>query len=162
MQRLGMAVNCIKFLEAAHTGAGQAEQVFDLILNALHVLNATPEVPATFPLVFRAKLACVYGYEPVLDVCGNCGAILNNLHMGSFSWAGGWALCPRCRNQVNGSTLIHDLDLVRLRQMLQGSPEDWIHSAQPQSGDTSLWQVLDHFVQFHTGLQWEKGRFRRV
>ncbi len=162
VQRLGMAVNCIKFLEAAHNGSGQAESIFDLTLHALHVLSVTSDVPATFPLVFRVKLTCMYGYEPVLDVCGNCGEKLSDLHKGSFSWAGGRALCPRCRNRDQGSALIHDLDLARLGQILQGSPEDWICSAWPRSGEKKLWQALDSFVQFHTGLQWEKGRFRRV
>jgi DNA repair protein RecO (recombination protein O) len=161
MQRMGMAVNCIKFLEGAHTGADQAEPVFDLLLAALDVLNAAPDVPATFPLLFRAKLACTYGYAPEVNLCGVCGVSLSSMESGSFSWRGGYALCAGCRKRAEAGVM-DNLDLSRLGLFLSGSPEEWARTGRPKPGDSNLWQVLDFFVQHHTGLQWTRGRFRRV
>ena len=163
--RMGMAVNCIKFLEAAHLGADHAQPVFDLMLTTMQVLNDADHVPATFPLLFRAKLACFYGYGPDLTVCGLCGRSLSGVCTASFSWGGGYAVCPRCRAQsrfLNNSGMMDHIDVNRLHNLLQETPQEWLDSGRPLSGDNRLWQVLDFFVQYHTGLHWEAGRFRRM
>ncbi|MFW6325339.1 MAG: DNA repair protein RecO [Desulfovermiculus sp.] len=163
LPRLGMAVNCIKFLEAVHKGPDQAEPVFNLVLLTLQALNDTSaEIPATFPLLFRAKLACFYGYGPDLSVCGQCGSLIPEGGWGGFSWATGLALCPQCCKQSESSGRVGRLDLVRLHNLLQGTPEDWVQLGRPENGDKQLWQALDFFVQHHTELQWDGGRFRRV
>ncbi len=162
LSRMGMAVNCIKFLEAAHIGAQQAEPAFDLVLQALQVLSDTAVVPASFPLLFRAKMTCLYGYGPDVTTCGVCGDALQGDAGEGFSWTEGMAICPKCRRQGKRSSAVSDLDLGRMQVLLLGKPQDWIGLGDDQPGDKQLWQVLDFFVTYHTGLQWDGGRFRRV
>ncbi|MDZ7760271.1 MAG: DNA repair protein RecO [Desulfovermiculus sp.] len=162
LSRMGMAVNCVKFLESAHIGAQQAEPVFDLVLQALQVLSGTTEVPASFPLLFRAKLTCLYGYGPEVTTCGLCGQVLSGERGESFSWAEGVAVCAKCRRQFEQSAVMSELDLGRMQTLLQGGPMDWVRFGCSQPGDKRLWQVLDFFVAYHTGLQWNGGWFRRL
>jgi DNA repair protein RecO (recombination protein O) len=162
LSRMGMAANCIKFLEAAHIGVQQAEPIFDLVIQTLQALSGSNEVPASFPLLFRAKLTCLYGYGPDVTTCGVCGHLLSGQAAESFSWAEGVAVCARCRRRYESSALMSDLDLGRMQSLLQGGPRDWVCSGSAQPGDKRLWQALDFFVGYHTGLQWDGGRFRRV
>ena len=161
MRTLGMAVNCIKFLEAAHIGPDQASSVFDLVLKTLHVLDEYEEIPASFPLFFRSRLTCTYGYTPDVDYCGLCHRPLTDNACGAFSWQEGYALCEQCMKMRTPSRACTGIDLRRLKMLMLGDPQVWVEQGWPAAEDRALWQALDMFVEYHSGLRWDGGRFRR-
>ena len=160
LHRLGMAVNCLKFLEAAHIGHGDAERVFDVFYRTLLLLDQEDRVPAQLPLLFRARLACEYGYRPDFSRCIACGRLLEDSETVFFQGYDGRVLCRSCSRQGDeGQPLTFDASRY-LQNLLNAGPEAWLQTPEPLEWTSEMWGVLDSFVQTHMGLSWEQGRFR--
>jgi len=176
-QRLGLAANCMKFLEAAMAGPQGPELakfVFKLARETLDILDAADEVSALFPVFFRASLTFGLGYAPCLAHCATCGApTLPDVGTGcktgqvaqgiSFFVEEGKAVCHRCPSPATGLRLplspaaLRTLEYVRAR-----GPADWIVLRPGPVERRECAALIDHFVRYHVGLAWEHGRFRRV
>ena len=160
LSRLGMAVNCLKFLEAAHIGHGDAERVFHVLYRTLLMLDQEDRIPAQLPLLFRAKLTCEYGYRPDFSRCIACGRLLQNRETIFFQSRHGKVLCSDCSKAENeGQPLSFEL-YHYLQTLLSENPEAWAKAPEPQEWTPEMWGVLDSFVQTHMGLSWDQGRFR--
>ncbi|MFW6314328.1 MAG: DNA repair protein RecO [Desulfohalobiaceae bacterium] len=155
--RLGMAVNCLKFVEAAHVGAGNASQVFEVFLQTLLLLDQGQGVPSSLPLLFRARLAALYGYQARLDKCASCDQELYSAARVGFDVPQGRAFCAACRAAQNGSEQVSGVELELLQRAFLSGPGDWVQSF-CQTPKRVL-MLLDRFVQFHIGLTWSRGRF---
>ena len=115
------------------------------------------------PMDFRLRLAGALGFAPSLDVCGQCGCELNG--PGQFVVDEGHVRCPSCRAEAGpvryGVELSADgLDL--LRHVQQELPSAWHAEELPPADRRACSRVIDGFVQYHLGLAWEGGFFRRV
>mgnify|MGYP000016934031 CR=1 FL=1 len=158
--RLGMAVNCAKFVEAAHIGVEGSGRVFALLRDTLSLLNEADHVPSNLPLYFRGRLASDYGYRPEFGRCVSCGAAAYRLERAGFSLARGVLSCAGC-GLLSDARVLPGTALAHLDRMLTCDPSEW---ALPGEGDArSLQQaslLLEQFVEYHMGLVWDSGRFR--
>ena len=161
-QRLGLAVNCLRFVDALPIGGEASPQVFSLLQETLQVLEAEPKAPICFPLFFRGRLAFDLGYVPELRSCCICGKDCHD------SWAfhveEGRLYCRNC-----GSTSGPGLSLPLGREALDAlefircaTPMEWARSELCGQGLRESLRVVDSFVRFHIGLAWEGGGFRKV
>jgi DNA repair protein RecO (recombination protein O) len=160
LRRLGMAVNCLKFLEAAHIGQGDAERVFNVFFQTLLMLDQAERVPAHLPLLFRARLTCEYGYRPDFSRCVVCGGNLQAWNTVYFQGRHGRVLCPGCSRDEEGSLPLSCEASRYLEVLLSQGPESWLQEAEPQGWRPEMWALLDSFVQTQMGLSWDQGRFR--
>ncbi|MCF8105032.1 MAG: DNA repair protein RecO [Desulfohalobiaceae bacterium] len=162
MSRFGMAVNCIKFLEASHIGTENAAAIFRFTCKTLHFLDTEESVPAFLPLLYRARLTCVYGYFPDLSMCACCRRDIKPGDKAYFAPAQGVLTCIKCRTaHRQGYPVSGELALF-LDRILQADPEQWPGLSLPEQWNQSILFLLDVYVQAHMGLVWIKGGFRRT
>ena len=72
-QRMGLAANCLRFVEAMGVGEDAATEAFLLVEDLRAVLEAEKAPPVLLPLYFRLRLAGALGFAPNLGQCGRCG-----------------------------------------------------------------------------------------
>jgi len=162
MARLGMAVNCAKFVESVQIGPDNAQRVYEIVFRALEVLNEASFVPESFPLCFRASLAQEHGYGPDLKHCSRCGRAIGEDEQAVFFLRRGELECSACQQDWSGGRLLGGQSLAALDSVLLGQPEDWIACPFDGFEGKRVLQILDLFVQYHLGLVWERGGFRQI
>ena len=72
-RRMGLAANCLRFVEAMGVGEDAAEEAFLLVEDLRALLEAEKAPPVLLPLYFRLRLAGALGFAPNLGQCGRCG-----------------------------------------------------------------------------------------
>ena len=122
------------------------------------------------PVLFRLRLASQQGYAPALDVCASCGR--KEFDQAGFLVSEGTVVCPDCLSQRGNIVEISGKSLDVLRQVQEDSPLRWrFLTPGPSEGPDTLLlpaerrecaRAVDGFVQYHLGLTWDRGRFRRV
>ncbi|MFW6415081.1 MAG: DNA repair protein RecO [Thermodesulfobacteriota bacterium] len=164
LNRLGMAINCLKFIEAAHLGEDDSRAAFYLVLQALQILDSDVFVPASFPLLFRTRITVEYGYYPDLRRCSICGKEVEaDCSSFFFVLREGRVSCGDClqRSSFTGIELGTDA-LLGLESIFSGFPSSWVDESVYAKLDKRTMQLMDRFVQYHMGLVWESGHFRHV
>ncbi len=94
-QRMGLAANCLRFVEALGVNEEGAEESFALLQDLCRVLEEQDRLPALLPLFFRLRLAGALGFAPNLAYCGACGAPLTDRAL--FAVDEGQMRCAACR-----------------------------------------------------------------
>lgn len=164
-RRMGLATNCLRFLEALGVDEEGAGESFALLEDLRDVLEHGRELPHLLPLFFRLRLAGALGFAPNLGQCGVCGADIGAPAI--FVVDEGQLLCPRCRAlrpfaETRYCVEISPRGLDVLRAVQQTFPSAWPVGALAASERRACARVIDGFVQYHLGLAWENGYFRRV
>ena len=160
LSRWGMAVNCIKFLEASHIGAENAFEIFRFTCKTLHLLDSQQSVPPFLPLLYRAGLTREYGYVPSLSRCSTCQRGITAEDEVSFVPSQGEVRCGRCIRPGNrGERLSSELAFF-LGRIFAAEPEDWPELSFPENATQQIMRLLDRYVQAHIGLVWLHGRFQ--
>lgn len=157
--RMGMAINCVKFLEAAHIGFEDASQAFDLLHSTLKVLLGPQPLPDIFPLLFRAKLTCEYGYNPDFIHCSHCSRKVEAEQRFYFFPQSGSCLCLTCSMEKAFANIVSGQTLLFLHKLMQATPADWQMQNIPEDIRGQCCAVLDNLVQYHMGLIWKGNRF---
>jgi DNA repair protein RecO (recombination protein O) len=158
--RLGMAVNCAKFVEAAHIGSTGSDRVYALLRGTLGLLNEAEAVPEHLPLYFRGRLTAEYGYRPEFARCAVCGAAASQLERAAFSIDRGAFTCAGC-GFFPDARVLPGAALAHLDRVLHSDLAEWGRAG--TVGERTMRQaclLLDEFVEYHMGLVWEGGRFR--
>jgi DNA repair protein RecO (recombination protein O) len=160
-ERLGQAVNCLKFFEAVHQGPDGAAEGYGLITASLEALDRAEPVSGLFPVLFRAKVAFSQGYAPALTACSHCG---KGIHSGSsprLDVERGRVVCAQCAGRTPGLDLgAEALDL--LERVRTRGPEDWRDARPEGAARRQCYAAVDHYVRFHLGLAWSGGSFRKI
>lgn len=164
-RRMGLAANCLRFLETLGVDGEAAAESFALLEDLREVLEEGQPVPALLPLFFRLRLAGALGFAPNLGHCGVCGAEIRG--EASFVVDEGILLCPACRRARPLAETRYCVDIPArgldvLRAVQQSFPSAWPAEALPYAERRACARLIDGFVQYHLGLAWENGRFRRV
>ena len=160
-QRSGLAANCLRFAEALGVNAESAQETFDLMEDLRRTLDNASELPGMLPLFFRLRFASAQGFAPALDRCAVCGAATDDTAF--FSMDEGHLLCPLCaRSQSRYMVRLPARALGTMRAIRTGLPSDWASEPLPYAERQALGRAIDGFVQYHLGLGWENGYFRRV
>lgn len=158
--RLGMAMNCAKFLETLGVAQDSAPATFALYANVLDCLENTS--PPLLPLFFRWRMAAEQGFAPALNACAHCGATRNLTH---FLMDEGHALCAACASGAMTHRYVTRLALAgfdALRRVQNTPPSQWGEPVLGLPDRRSAAGAIDGFIQYHLGIAWENGRFRRV
>ena len=160
-ERLGQAVNCLKFFEAVHLGPDGAAEGYGLITECLGVLDRAERVGGLFPVLFRAKVAFSQGYAPALTACSHCGKGIHSGSLPRLDVERGRVLCAACAGSAPGLDLCGEaLDL--LERVRRGGPEDWRDVRPGAEVRRQCYAAVDHYVRFHLGLAWAGGSFRKI
>jgi DNA repair protein RecO (recombination protein O) len=161
-QRLGLAMNCLRFLELLDVQGEEAQGAFALAEDLLRLLEDESPPPPLLALLFRLRIASDQGFAPFLHGCVRCGRQARTGEDWQFLLDRGGLLCPHCR--VTGS---YALDLAFagldfLRTVQSSAPLLWDAARLQPAERRQCGRVIDAFVQYHLGIAWEEGRFRRV
>ncbi|WP_419787823.1 DNA repair protein RecO [Pseudodesulfovibrio sp.] len=164
--RTGMAVNCVKFVESVGFDPGDAQPVYDLLLETLDMLDSGEGSPDFVPWLFRAKLAFLLGFQPDFLSCGRCGESVKAETGYRFVIERGHVVCPTCLSggkPLEG--LAHPLSSGALRALdwVQHSrPAHWASVSMDADVRRQVSRLIELFVAYHLGLSWENGVFKKV
>lgn len=171
-QRLGVATNCGKFVEAFGVAPDGAGKAYNLVADTLALLERDHSFPGNFPLFFRLKFVFEQGYPLYFNKCSQCGKFFADMNTAigeriCFFVSEGSFVCGACgATQKNGIFLpvSHEtLDALALVQ--EYSPLCWQQSglgALSPSVQRDLARLIDAFIEHHIGLHWDNNRFVRV
>ncbi len=167
MALLGMAVNCLKFVEAAHPGAQGSGTAYPLLLETLRLLDSGAEVPAVLPLLFRARLTFEQGYRPELTRCNSCGCAFRGSDRVCFALEQGRVFCPGCMHRDSDSrgdrvVLLFGAALAAVQDILGQPLDEWGRAVQGKGIPRECLRALDSYVQYHMGLQWQGAGFQKT
>ena len=161
-QRLGLAMNCLRFLELLGVHGEEAHAALMLTEDILSLLEGALSPPPLLALLFRLRIASDQGFAPFLHGCARCGRAAQAGDDWQFLLDRGGLLCPGCR--VTGAYALElalaSLDFLRAVQTSE--PRLWDASRLDPAERRQCGRVIDAFVQYHLGIAWEEGRFRRV
>ncbi len=168
--KIGLAANCIKFVEAVIRENETSEEAYELSVDALDALDALESGQSAtplFPLFFRARLAASMGFGPRLDTCSICGRPLSGSsdakHMFSFQVACGAIACDHCDSQEKQKVLPLRPETAELLERIQRtSPKEWVSLELSPEVRAEAAVIIDHFIRYHLGLAWERGSFRQL
>ncbi len=168
---LGLAVNCIKFTEALLSQPDSCQEAYQLLSETMDVLDAGGpgclEQPReswlqNVPTLFRAALAFSQGYAPRLETCARCGDSLEKPGA-RFQVEQGYMLCANCAPRDSGMRLPVSPETLGVARMLGNTaPSRWAGMPLTDTARRELAIMVDHFVRYHLGLAWDRGRFRQV
>lgn len=158
-ERLGLAVNCQKFLEAMGISFEGAPAAYSLFSEMLVLLNEAETLDKLWPIFFRARFAFDQGYSPELNICQVCA---NDLKYPVFHVQEGVLTCAACARSQGPRFRLSKESLDALRFVQENSPLRWLELNLSVKARKELSRAIDGFIQYHIGLSWENGMFRRV
>lgn len=162
-QAMGMAANCLRFLEAAGADAASSAQCFALAENLRLALERNGKPPALLPQFFRLRMAAILGMAPQLEHCAHCGEQIRDNAI--FRISAGTIHCAACASQAPGSRfdmVISPAVASLLRKVQQTMPSQWPGEPADSREKRACSRLIDSFVQYHLGLEWDNGFFRRL
>ncbi len=159
--KLGILVNCVRFLEAIGVNTDSAVLNYNLIRELFYYLENSKEYIDIIPILFRLRIISDQGYAPKFFVCVKCGVFVED---GFFKLSEGSLICKGCVEDVRRLFYISKETLVLLQCVQNNSPSDWIFSEDiklslQQRHECS--EIINAFVQYHLGIVWDNGRFYR-
>ena len=161
-QRLGLAVNCLRFLEVLDIQGEEAHGAFVLVEDILRLLEEGLSLPPLLTLLFRLRIASDQGFAPFLHGCVRCGRQARTDESWQFLLDRGGLLCPDCRVTGRYALELAAASLAFLRTVQHNAPILWDASRLNSAERRQCGRVVDAFVQYHLGIAWEEGRFRLV
>lgn len=159
-RRLGMAANCLKFIEAFGIGEEGAGKAYNFIKNILFILEKEPNVSPYLPIFFRLRLTADQGYAPYLGACQQCG---KNFEGNPFFFQihSGGIRCSHCVDESFAIKL--DRATVNcLQNIIAEKPQTWPLSFFSSQVKKQCVKIIEGFIQHHIGLIWDNGYFRKI
>ncbi len=162
--RLGMAMNCIRFLEVFGIAQENASVNYTLLQEMLVFLEEDSSLHNLLPVLFRLRMASEQGFAPAWHHCPVCGEALTGKDT-VFHMDEGFCRCERCspgKKTLAYTTKLPTKTLQLLHAVEKTSPRTWNVAALSAIERQACFRAIDGFVQFHLGILWEDGRFRRI
>ncbi|GFH63298.1 MAG: DNA repair/recombination protein RecO [Candidatus Desulfovibrio kirbyi] len=161
-QRMALAANCLRFVEAFDISGDGAAEAFAIVENLRHTLENSLYLPSLFPLFFRLRLAGALGFAPRLTSCAVCGDNVTNRAL--FAVDEGQIRCTRCKfeHPTRYGVEISGGGLALLRHVQRVLPSAWLTEEPAATERRCCAKAIDGFVQYHLGVAWQNGCFRRV
>lgn len=148
-QRMGMAANCMGFVQSVESGREGAKEAFGMLAACLERLNDPQSVSDLLPVLFRARLTFALGYAPGLEACQGCGNAIEQDAF--FAVASGGLLCASCRSSGSGALLSARAETVAaLRSLKHGA--DWAGLDVSHIARRELYAIVEAYVGYHLGL----------
>ncbi len=164
--RLGIAVNCLKFMEAFDIPPDSAAVSYQLVNQLLALLEEDDSPPPLLPNLFRFCFASLQGFAPQINTCRICKADLSNFSDYYFQTLEGGIICPECLRKSRPGPYVRLCKdaLTALQIVQQGRPHAWKHidfgfnrEMRAQCAD-----AIDGFIHYHVGLAWQGNYFKRI
>lgn len=159
--RLGMVMNCVRFTEALGIGREGGPSAFALLAEVMQVMESEQPISPLLPLLFRLRMASEQGFAPAFDRCGLCGDAITGA--ATFLVNEGEVQCPRCLDRPGAYAVEIPAKGLELLRTVQTLPLDcWDTDALSLAEKRACARTVDGFVQYHLGIAWENGRFKKV
>lgn len=168
--RLGIAMNCSNFIQAFGVEADGADNAYALFQDTLRYLQTAEEIHSLFPLFFRLRFASEQGYKIDVSQCHQCGD--NELKRGASLFVrDGLLLCPSCSPRGSGVSVHLSRDSIEAFNIVQHNPPIlWkrfdaqlqAYTDFPVAVLRECGRAIDKFIEYHVGLHWDGGRFKKV
>lgn len=164
-RKMGVAANCMRFMEAMRIDSDSAQGSFLLVEDLRRSLENAQGSQNLTTFFFRLNLASLIGFEPDLDKCGLCGREERGEY--TFIPEEGQIFCPSCVQRLEEGQRRHGLSvspaaLTRLAQVRRSLPTSWREDDLSEAEKKSCARLVDCFVRYHLGIAWENGAFRTV
>lgn len=134
-------------VEAVAEEGNEIPGLLSLILNSLYALDKLDRPLALIKGAFELKLACLAGYEPLLDACAVCGQ--PQPQEPRLSLNEGVLHCQRCRGELGDDGVSLPLDepsLAALRHVAYGDPKRLFSFALPPESLEIFCGVCESFL----------------
>ena len=120
LTRLALGTYFAEVAEAVSEEGVETPGLLSLVLNSLYALDKLGKAEAVVKAAFEVKLACLVGYEPMVDACAVCGqqAVEPQLNLSE-----GVLHCRKCRRELGEDSISLPLDegsLAALRYIVGG------------------------------------------
>ena len=162
---MGVAANCVHFMEAMRVDADSSQPAFTLMEDLRSTLEAGAAPYRLTPFFFRLNLASLLGFAPDLERCAICGAEGG----GEFFFVPeeGRIFCPACFQGLEPEQRRHGMRaswhaLARLSGARFSLPSQWREEDLSDGEKRLCARLIDCFVRYHLGIGWENGAFRPV
>ncbi len=161
--RLGMLMNCIRFLEVIGITQDSTQFAYDLMQEMFAFFEKEEQPHTLYPVLFRLRMACEQGFAPALNVCNSCAKELADENV-IFYMDEGTARCMNCAGGVHTAYTLRlpANTLKAMHRVGQKSPLDWNVNSLSFDERQACFKAIDGFVQYHLGIAWDEGRFKRV
>ncbi len=162
--RLGMVMNCIRFLEAFGISPEGAPAGYALLQDIFMLFEEDAPPHSLYPVLFRLRVASEQGFAPAWHECMVCGKSLAQADC-IFHMNEGVAHCVHCEPQRRSLayTVYLSAEVLALLHKVERAPAAaWDIYSLSGKDRQGCFRAIDGFVQFHLGIAWEEGRFRRV
>lgn len=158
---LGLVVNCVRFTDTFGINKDISSNTFNLLQEFMQLIKNKTQIHPLLPLFFRLKLASVHGFAPNFNACARCGqTICDNSH---FLINEGILHCLSCYSGNNPYTIALPYNsLKQLRSIHEGSIESWYQLNLNIHEKRACASIIDGFIQYHLGILWENGYFKRM
>ncbi len=159
-RKMGLAANCLKFVDSIKLDTDSARNIYELLLDTLKVIDEK-EPDDFFPLLFRAKVAFEQGFRPDFTICSQCGKPLFGNHQSGFDVEKGTVRCNECDFGAKGLPV--GSSTLRMLSWIQDTgPSNWTSLEVPSDVRGECFKVMDRFMAYHLGLVWDESGYRRV
>lgn len=164
-RRMGIAANCILFMEAMRIDADSSEGAFFLMEDLRASLEKGHQALRLIPFFFRLHLSSLLGFAPDLESCGICGKRGEKDYF--FVPEEGRIFCPTCVRSLESGKSRHGIKVLthvlkRLSHVRFALPSEWREDDLSENDRRVCMRLIDCFVRYHLGLAWENGRFSSV
>lgn len=162
-RKMGIMANCLKFVDALSIGPETAYESCNFMQDFMAAFELNP--PLLAPLLFRIKMAHILGYSPNLKNCGACGEKGKESYR--FFAGDGVLVCKHCLDATSWrerrfSTPVLESTRKYLDFILGASPLKWARGNLLPEVQRQCGQVIDTFIQYHLGLEWRNGIFKKI
>ena len=160
-QRFGIAQNCLRFIEAFDVPPDSAAAAFSLATELMDCLEESDRPVLCLPPLFRGRFAFDQGYQINLSSCALCGKPLDNPNGCCFFAKEGVVQCLNCPGPPEPVFRLSAEGLDLLRSIQHTSPLSWVIRDISPPVLRECFRAIDSFIQYHIGLRWDGGRFKK-
>lgn len=163
LNRLGIAVNCLSFIEAFDLPPESAGPAHNLLSQLLTLLEDEEALPPMLPMFFRFRFACEQGFAPRLSACRACQCNTADLPKAFFQAAEGGLLCPACfeKSAFAPAVRLERSALFTLLALKQKQLNEWNALDISKEIREQCARAIDDFIEYQVGLSWQGSYFRR-
>lgn len=161
-RRMGMAANCMRFLEIAGEDAAESRKFFALLEDLRDALDGKSAVSQFTPVLFRFAVAVAAGFGPDLDFCGECGQKLAG--NSRFAPAEGRFVCQSCLSGPIAradSIFVTRAALGLLREAARKPPREW-PAGEDRATASICGQVVEQLLSWHMGIEFGASGFTKA
>ena len=164
-RRMGIAANCILFMEAMHIDGDSSKATFTLMEDLRKSLEDGRAEYRLTTFFFRLNISSLLGFAPDLEKCGICGKAEEQEYF--FVPEEGRIFCASCLRSLEPVKTRHGIKiswegLRRLREVRFSLPSEWRENDLSENDKRACSRLIDCFIRYHLGLEWGNGRFRSI